>query len=330
MDWKGRRVLVTGASGFIGSHLTELLINKGARVQALIHYNSFNTWGHLEHYAKKTPSNLSIIAGDIRDPHFVSSTVNGHEIIFHLAALISIPFSYIAPQLFIDTNVTGTLHILEAARRAGVSTIIQTSTSEVYGTAQYVPIDEKHPLQGQSPYSASKIASDQLALSFHRSFNVPVIIVRPFNTFGPHQSARAIIPTILCQLLAGATSLSLGDRRPVRDFTYVEDTVRGFLAAAEHGTYGSTINIGSGQGYSVQNVVEKCATVLQIPKPKIKKDSQRLRPVKSEVWKLICDNRLAHRNLKWSTKISFEEGLERTATYIRSNMQFFKEKKYNT
>src|SRR5882672_11338438 len=231
-EMNGKSVLVTGAGGFIGSHLTEALVRAGARVRALVHYNSRSDWGHLESLDPRVREALEVTAGDVRDPFYVAEAAKGVEVIFHLAALIPIPYSYRAPQEYIDTNIRGTLNVLEAARRHGTSRVLHTSTSETYGTALYTPIDEKHPLQGQSPYSASKIGADKLAESFYRSFNLPVAICRPFNTFGPRQSARAVIPTIISQLLAGKKELSLGDLSPVRDFNYVADTVSGFLAVA--------------------------------------------------------------------------------------------------
>jgi NAD dependent epimerase/dehydratase len=330
MTWKARKVLVTGAGGFIGSHLTEALLKEGARVRALVHYNGRGHWGHLEHFSTRVPRGLEVVSGDIRDGFQVDSLVQGQDYVFHLGALIAIPFSYEAPQSFADTNILGTLNVLQACRRHRVRRLVHTSTSEVYGTARYVPIDEKHPLQGQSPYAATKIGADHLAESFHRSFDVPVTIVRPFNTYGPRQSARAVIPTILTALLSHAPALRLGDVRPVRDFTFVEDTVRGFLRAAERGPLGETTNIGSGRGWRIGDVVTLCAKTLGMKRPRLITDTRRVRPASSEVWRLICDNRRARRTLRWSPDVSLEEGLRRTATYLRGHLADYKPGVYNT
>ncbi|HRY30619.1 MAG TPA: GDP-mannose 4,6-dehydratase, partial [Elusimicrobiota bacterium] len=248
MNWKNRSVLVTGAGGFIGSHLTEQLLRRGASVRALVRYNSRNDWGFLEEIGPELRKRLDVWSGDVADPHFMLNAVEGRDVVFHLAALIAIPYSYIAPSIYAATNVTGTLNVLEACRRQRVKRVVHTSTSEVYGTACYTPIDEKHPLQGQSPYSASKIGADKLAESYFRSFGLPVVTVRPFNTFGPRQSARAVIPTIITQLLSGAKKLSLGSLNPVRDFNFVLDTVEGFIAAGgAPRVEGEVINVGSGR-----------------------------------------------------------------------------------
>lgn len=329
MDWKKRRVLVTGAGGFIGSHLTEELLALGAHVTALVHYNSQNSWGYLEGLAKNPPRNLTVVAGDVRDAAFTAAITQKQDTLFHLAALIAIPYSYVAPQSFIETNVLGTLNMLEGARTARVRRFIQTSTSEVYGTALYVPIDEKHPLQGQSPYAASKIAADQLALSYFRSYGLPVTVVRPFNTFGPRQSARAIIPTILSSLLAGNRTLALGETRPVRDFTFVRDTARAFVAAADSASIGQVFNIGTGTGRSIADLVKECSACLDCPRPHLRRDSQRVRPDRSEVWRLIASSRLARRAIHWAPRVPFTDGLRETAHYIRQHRERYKETRYN-
>ncbi len=329
MRWRGRRVLVTGAGGFIGSHLTEHLLKQGASVRALVHYNSRGVWGHLESFADNRPSQLEVVAGDIRDRTFVHHLMDRREFVFHLAALIAIPYSYMAPDSFVETNVAGTLNILEAARREKVKGLVHTSTSEVYGTAQYVPIDEKHPLQGQSPYSATKIAADKLVESYFRSFDLPLVTVRPFNTFGPRQSARAVIPTILTSLLRGHRQIRLGDLRPVRDFTFVQDTVRGFRMAAEALPIGEVINIGAGVGHTVRQTLQIASKLFEVPVPLVISEKQRIRPEKSEVWRLICDNRKAARLLGWRPRVSFDEGLKETAEYLRSHLNQYKVNAYN-
>ena len=329
MTWKNRRVFITGAGGFIGSHLTESLLQAGAQVTALVHYNSSNRWSHLEPYYEKRTERLTVLPGDIRDKGFMRQAIDGHDTVFHLAALIAIPYSYRAPESFVQTNVQGTLNVLEASLAAGVRGFVHTSTSEVYGTARYVPIDEAHPLQGQSPYSASKIAADQLAYSFYTSFDLPVVTIRPFNTFGPRQSARAIIPTILSSLLGQSKQLHLGDLTPVRDFTYVLDTVRGFMLAGARVPKGETINLGSGHGISINDLVKACAGVLGVPVPTLKKERQRIRPQRSEVWRLIAAHQKARKFLGWKPQFSFEEGLGETAAYIRDHLSEYKGRVYN-
>jgi len=288
MKLKGKQVLVTGAGGFIGSHLTETLLEEGAKVRALVHYNSTGSWGMLE---GNRHSNLAVIAGDVCDPYFCQTLVKGSEIVFHLAALIAIPYSYAAPQSYFQTNTLGTINLLQAAREQKVARFIHTSTSEVYGTAQYVPIDEKHPLQGQSPYSASKIAADKAAESYFCSFGLPVTTVRPFNTYGPRQSARAFIPTVICQALSPKSRVvKLGSLKPVRDLTFVKDTAAGYLVAAIHPKLvGETVNLGVGKGYSIGEVARLIIKIIGTDK-KIVVDQQRVRPGKSEVWRLVSNN----------------------------------------
>ncbi|WP_456407454.1 SDR family NAD(P)-dependent oxidoreductase, partial [Caldithrix abyssi] len=281
MKIEGKTVLVTGADGFIGSHLTELLLSKGCRVRALSYYNSFNYWGWLEEIPQS--ESLEVVSGDIRDPHFVDELVQGVDVVFHLAALIAIPFSYRAPDSYIDTNIKGTLNVCQAALRHRVHKVIHTSTSEVYGTAQYVPIDEKHPLQPQSPYSASKIGADSIAMSFYYSFQLPLTIARPFNTYGPRQSARAVIPTIITQLAAGAKEIKLGDLRPTRDFNFVKDTCKGMILLAEgENTDGEVFNIGSDAEISIGELAQKIMDLMGV-KANIVSETQRLRPKDSEV-----------------------------------------------
>ncbi len=329
MNWKNRRVLVTGAGGFIGSHLAEELARRGAKVRALVRYNSRNHWGFLEELPAELARRVDVVSGDVTDPHFVQGLVRGQEVVFHLAALIAIPYSYAAPSSFVATNVTGTLNVLEACLNGRVKKLVHTSTSEVYGSALYTPIDEAHPLQGQSPYSASKIAADHLAESFHRSFGLPVAVARPFNTFGPRQSARAVIPTIISQLLGGAARLRLGSLEPVRDFNYVMDTVAGFLAVASSPrTVGTVVNLGSGRGVTVGQAAKRIMTLLNRRVP-IARDSKRLRPAKSEVFKLICDSRKARRLTGFKPRYGFDEGLALTAEHIRSHSGDYKAGLYN-
>lgn len=285
-----KKVLVTGADGFIGSHLTENLLEKGYEVKAFVYYNSFNNWGWLDTFPKEKLDQIEIFAGDIRDPNGVREAMKGVDEVFHLAALIAIPFSYHSPDSYVDTNIKGTLNVLQAARELDTSRILVTSTSEVYGTAQYVPIDEKHPFQGQSPYSATKIGADRLAESFYRSFNLPVSIVRPFNTFGPRQSARAVIPTIISQLLAGKDKIELGALTPTRDFNYVKDTAAGFIAIAESDkTIGEEINIATQREISIGDLAKEIIAQINSD-AKIVCDEKRLRPEKSEVNRLLGDN----------------------------------------
>lgn len=331
----GRRVLVTGADGFIGSHLTEALVRHGAQVRALVFYNSFNSWGWLDDAAPDVKGKFEVIAGDIRDPHFVRGLVDGCDIVLHLAALISIPFSYISPAAFVDTNVTGTLNILEAARTCEVQRIVCTSTSEVYGTARYVPIDEEHPLQAQSPYSASKIAADHMALSFYRAFGAPVMVLRPFNTFGPRQSARAVIPTIISQIANGAREIKLGALHPTRDFSYVEDIARGFmLTAAANGGIGEVVNIGSAFEISIGDTARLIAQLMKAD-IKIVQSEERVRPAASEVDRLFAGTAKAELELGWKPDFGghdgFARGLEKTIAWFRdpNNLARYKSERYN-
>lgn len=329
MNWKGTRVLVTGAGGFIGSHLTEELARQRAKVRALVHYNSRSHYGFLEELPPELKQRVEIRLGDITDPFCVSDLVEGQEVVFHLAALIAIPYSYIAPASYVAANVTGTLNVLEACRRHKVKKLVHTSTSETYGTALYTPIDEAHPLQGQSPYSASKIGADKLAESFYRSFGLPVAVCRPFNTFGPRQSARAVIPTIISQLLAGKKQLALGDLSPVRDFNYVADTVSGFMAvAASKKSVGEIINIGSGRGVTIGQTA-RLIMDLTGRRAEIKTEKARLRPARSEVFKLVCGNAKARKLLGWKTRHTLAEGLVRAIDYIRTHPAEYKTGLYN-
>ena len=329
MNWNGKKVLVTGSDGFIGSHLVERLLELGADVRPLVLYNSFNSWGWLDTIEREKLQNVEVIAGDIRDPHHVQEIVRDIDVVFHLAALIAIPYSYHSPDSYMETNVKGTLNILQAARLHPVEQIIHTSTSEVYGTAQFVPITEEHPLVGQSPYSASKIAADQFAVSFYRSFDLPVTIVRPFNTYGPRQSARAIIPTVISQALSGKKTIPVGNVRPTRDFTYVSDTVEGFIKAAEHEeAVGKTLNLGSNREISIDALVDKIRHLMN-NSFEIVVDKGRLRPEKSEVDRLWSDNSKAKAILKWEPVVSLEKGLELTIEWFRKNRHLYKENLYN-
>jgi len=321
--------LVTGADGFIGSHLTEMLVSKGYMVKALTQYNSFNNWGWIEDVNCK--DDIEVLTGDIRDPHYCKYITKDVDIIFHLAALIAIPYSYIAPDSYVDTNVKGTLNICQAAKENGDIRVIQTSTSEVYGTAQYVPIDEKHPLNPQSPYSASKIAADSMAMSFYNSFGLPVTIVRPFNTYGPRQSARAIIPTIITQIASGLKEIKLGDMTPTRDFNYVEDICRGFIVIAENNqTIGEIINIGSNFEISIKDTLDLIKSLMNSDVNFIQ-DVQRLRPKKSEVSRLWCDNSKVHKLTGHKPQVKIKEGLKRTINwFIRpENLKKYKTQIYN-
>ena len=323
------RVLVTGADGFIGSHLTELLVRKGYSVKALSQYNSFNNWGWLE--GLECQNKIEIISGDIRDPHFCKLITKDIDLIFHLAALIAIPYSYIAPDSYVDTNIRGTLNICQAAKENKVKRLIQTSTSEVYGTANYVPIDEKHPLQPQSPYSASKIAADAMAMSFYNSFELPVSIARPFNTYGPRQSARAIIPTIITQIAMGYKELKLGDLTPTRDFSFVKDTCRGLIAIAEaENAIGETINIGSNFEISISDALNIIKDLMHSD-IKFIEDEQRIRPENSEVFRLWCDNSKIHKITGFKPKVNITEGLQKTIDWIiqPKNLIKYKAEIYN-
>jgi NAD dependent epimerase/dehydratase len=329
MTLKSARVLVTGADGFIGSHLTAMLVEYGAKVTALSYYNSFNHWGWLETLPRL--KEIKVVSGDVRDPNFCRELVRDIDVIFHLAALIPIPYSYVAPDSFVDTNVRGTLNICQAARAAGVSKLIHTSTSEVYGSALYVPIDEKHPLQAQSPYSATKIGADAIAYSFWAAFGLPVLTARPFNTYGPRQSARAVIPSIIIQLAAGKREISLGTLKTTRDFTFVEDTCRGFLALGElDGHGGEVFNIGSNIEISVGDTFNHIARILQSDS-KIVEDAARLRPENSEVMRLCCDNRKLREASGFQPSVSIEDGLRKTCDWFRDpqNLKQYKSDLYN-
>ncbi|MDD5773375.1 MAG: NAD-dependent 4,6-dehydratase LegB [bacterium] len=328
---KNKKVLVTGADGFIGSHLVEYLSGIGCHVKAFIFYNSFNSWGWLDTLSKDKLKNIQIFAGDIRDPNGVREAVKEIDVVFHLAALIGIPFSYHSPDSYVDTNIKGTLNVLQAARETKVEKILVTSTSEVYGTAKYVPIDEKHPRQGQSPYSATKIGADHIAESFYRSFNLPVVIVRPFNTYGPRQSARAVIPTIITQLLAGKKEIKLGALHPTRDLVYVKDTVRGFVEIANSAkTIGEEINIATQNEISVGDLAKKLINIIN-PKAKIISDDNRLRPERSEVERLLGSNKKMKSLTNWESEYSLERGLEETIEWFREkeNCKRYKEDIYN-
>ena len=323
------KVLVTGADGFIGSHLTEMLAARGCEVRALAQYNSFNSWGWLDDVACK--NDIDVVCGDVRDPALCRSLCQGIDTVFHLAALIAIPYSYAAPDSYVDTNIRGTLNICQAARDAGVGRVIHTSTSEVYGTAQYVPIDEKHPLQPQSPYSASKIAADAMAMSFFNAFDLPLTIARPFNTYGPRQSARAVIPTIISQIAAGKKQIQLGDVSPTRDFNYVEDTCRGFIALAESdNTVGETVNIGSNFEISVGDTLNLIKRIMASD-VEFLLDQQRLRPEKSEVNRLWCDNAKLKALTGFTPQVPLEEGLRRTVAWFSEagNLKKYKTDIYN-
>lgn len=304
-----KKILVTGADGFIGSHLTEQLVKQGYDVKAFVLYNSFNSWGWLDEADAEVKNNIDVFAGDIRDPHGVKEAMKGCDAVLHLAALIAIPYSYHSPDTYIDTNVKGTLNIVQAARELNVAKVVHTSTSEVYGTAQFVPITEKHPLQGQSPYSASKIGADQIAMSFYSSFQTPVSIIRPFNTYGPRQSARAVIPTVIIQILAGQKQIKLGAIQPTRDFNYIMDTVRGFISIleSEH-SIGEVINIGSNYEITIGDTVQLIAELMQT-EIEIITDSDRLRPIKSEVERLWADNQKAKKLLNWEPEYGTLDGL---------------------
>lgn len=326
-----KKVLVTGADGFIGSHLTEVLLEQGYDVKAFAYYNSFNTWGWLDSLDKNKLKEIEVFTGDIRDPNGVKEAMKGVDEVFHLAALIAIPFSYHSPDSYVDTNIKGTLNVLQAARDLGTSRILVTSTSEVYGTAQYVPIDEKHPFQGQSPYSATKIGADRIAESFYRSFNMPLTIVRPFNTYGPRQSARAVIPTIITQLLSGKTELKLGALSPTRDFNFVKDTANGFVEISKsEKTIGEEINIATQQEISIGEFAEEMIRQIN-PNAKILCDEQRIRPEKSEVNRLLGANEKIKRLTNWSPKYTFEQGIAETIEWFKKpeNLAKYKADIYN-
>lgn len=324
-----KKILVTGSDGFIGSHLTEELLRQGYSVKAFVYYNSFNNWGWLDTLPKDILNQIEIFQGDIRDPNGVKEAMKDVDAVFHLAALIAIPFSYHSPDTYVDTNIKGTLNVLQAARNLGTERVLVTSTSEVYGTAQYVPIDEKHPYQGQSPYSATKIGADRLAESFYRSFDLPVTIVRPFNTYGPRQSARAVIPTIITQLLSGEREIKLGSLTPTRDFNYVKDTANGFIEIYKSDrTIGEEINIATQNEISIGQLAEELIAQIA-PNAQIVCDEQRLRPEKSEVNRLLGANQKIKDLTDWHPKYTFKEGLAETIDFLRNNLDKYKPEIYN-
>lgn len=323
------KILVTGADGFIGSHLTEELVKQGFDVKAFSLYNSFNTWGWLDTLPQDILENVEVFTGDVRDPNGVREAMKGTDAVFHLAALIAIPFSYHSPDAYVDTNIKGTLNVLQAAKQLDLDKVLITSTSEVYGTAQYVPIDESHPYQGQSPYSATKIGADRLAESFYRSFGLPVAIVRPFNTYGPRQSARAVIPTIITQLLAGKEEIRLGSLTPTRDFNFVKDTAQGFIEIYRSDkTVGEEINIATQNEISIGELAEELIKQIN-PQAKIVCDEERLRPEKSEVNRLLGSNEKIKMLTDWEPRFTFEEGLAQTIDFFRDNLEKYKVDIYN-
>jgi NAD dependent epimerase/dehydratase len=331
MGLNGKKVLVTGACGFIGSHLVEELLSRDCKLKAFVYYNSLSSWGWLEALPKDDLRRIEVVSGDVRDPNGVRDAVRGIDTVFHLAALIGIPFSYHSPDSYVDTNIKGTLNILQASRDAGVKKIVVTSTSEVYGTAMRVPIDEDHPLQGQSPYSATKIGADKIAESFYRSFGLPVVIARPFNTYGPRQSARAVIPTIISQALSGSKEVKLGSLAPLRDLTFVSDTCKAFTAIADcDGAVGKVINICSGREISI---LELASLILKLTGSgkKIKKDLSRMRPGKSEVERLIGDGSLIRSMTGWEPSYTLEDGLSETIRWFKDkkNLRLYKPEHYN-
>jgi len=331
MKLQGKKILVTGADGFIGSHLVEALIDRGLDVRAFVYYNSFNSWGWIDSFPKEKLAKLEIFSGDIRDPQGVETAMKDCQVVFHLAALIAIPFSYHSPDSYVDTNIKGTLNILQAAKKLKVEKVLSTSTSEVYGTATYVPIDEKHPYQGQSPYSATKIAADRLAESFYRSFDLPVAIVRPFNTYGPRQSARAVIPTIITQLLNKAETVVLGSLNPIRDFSYVEDVVGAFIAIAESDkTIGEEINIAAGSAVSIEELAQVLIDMAKSPAT-VMFDKDRTRPDKSEVERLLGCNKKIMALTDWRPAFDLKEGLRRTIAWFErpENIARYKAWLYN-
>lgn len=331
MDLKNKKVLITGADGFIGSHLTELLLEKAGGVKAFVYYNSFNSWGWLDTFPEKKLKDVEVFAGDIRDPNGVRKAVENVDVVFHLAALIAIPFSYHSPDSYVDTNIKGTLNVLQASRDLELEKILITSTSEVYGTAQYVPIDEKHPYQGQSPYSATKIGADRLAEAFYRSFELPVCIVRPFNTYGPRQSARAFIPTVITQLLSGTQKIKLGDITPTRDLNYCKDTVEAFVKIAESDkTTGEEINIATQTECSIGDVAKQIIEIIN-PKAEIEQEALRIRPDKSEVRRLLGSNKKISELTGWKPRYSLKTGLAETIEWFKvpENLSRYKAGIYN-
>jgi len=331
MNLNNKKILVTGADGFIGSHLVETLIDKGYNVKAFVYYNSFNSWGWLDTFPKEKLDKIEFFAGDIRDPNGVRTAIKDCDVVFHLAALIAIPYSYHSPDSYVDTNIKGTLNVLQACRDLGVEKLLVTSTSEVYGTALYVPIDEKHPKQGQSPYSASKIGADFMAESFYRSFDLPVTIVRPFNTFGPRQSARAVIPTIITQLLSGKTEIKLGAIHPTRDLLFVKDTANGFIEIAQSDTAnGQEINIATKSEISIGDLAQELINKIN-PQAKLVTDEERLRPEKSEVERLFGDNSKILSLTDWKPSYTLVKGLEETIAWFsqKENLAQYKTDIYN-
>lgn len=327
MTWVGKKVLITGAGGFIGSHLCEALVEAGAEVTAMIRYNSQNSWGNLEFLSPQHKAAIQVVAGTIEDSDFVARQVKNNQIVFHLAALIGIPYSYIAPRTYVRTNIEGTLNVLEAARNFGIERVVHTSTSETYGTAIYTPIDENHPIQGQSPYSASKIGADKIAESYYLSFGLPVSTIRPFNTYGPRQSARAVIPTIISQALT-QKEIRLGALDPVRDLTYVKDTVMGFIKVAEsEQTIGQVTNVGFGQGITIGDLAKTILALMGSEKP-IVLDSDRVRPRKSEVYKLICNNTKVLNLTGWQPQYSLNTGLQEVIDFVSNHQRFYKSEQY--
>lgn len=328
MKLSEKRVLITGAGGFIGSHLTEKLVELGSEVTALVQYNPVGNWGWLEKSPNSIKRKLNVVLGDIRDYSLLEKVIKKNDIIFHLASLIGIPYSYVSPDSYLNTNIKGTLNLLMAAKFYNIERFIHTSTSEVYGSAIYTPIDEKHPLQAQSPYAASKIAADKLVESFNKSYNIKTCIIRPFNTYGPRQSARAVIPTIISQALT-KEEVTLGSLHPIRDFSFIDDLTEGFIKIAEKdAAVGETINIGSGMGYSVEQLSKKIFKIIG-KKKRIVFESERERPDKSEVSKLIADNAKAKKLLQWITKIDIDEGLKKTVDWMSKNLKYYKVNIYN-
>ncbi len=331
MNLSKRKILVTGSDGFIGSHLVEMLLEEGCQVKAFVYYNPFNSWGWLDSISEEKLSEIEIFTGDIRDPSGVRTALKDVDVVFHLAALIGIPFSYHSPASYIDTNIIGSSNVLQACRDYNVERLIVTSTSEVYGTAQYVPIDEKHPLQPQSPYSATKIGADVIAESFYKSFNLPLIIARPFNTYGPRQSARAVIPTIIIQLLNGNKEIKLGSLHPTRDLNYVDDICKGFIALAKcDDAMGREVNIGSGEEISIGKLADRIVEIIN-PDAKIVSEEQRKRPDKSEVGRLLCDNSLIKKLTGWKPTLQLKAGLIKTIEWFRDkdNLRMYKSEIYN-
>jgi NAD dependent epimerase/dehydratase len=331
MNLQHKKVLVTGADGFIGSHLVEQLIDEGCQVTAFVYYNSFNSWGWLDTLSQEQLSKIKVVSGDIRDPHGVKNALKDIEVVFHLAALIAIPYSYHSPDTYVDTNVKGTLNIVQAARELGIERVLVTSTSEVYGTAMYVPIDEKHPRQGQSPYSATKIGADSMADSFYRSFNVPITIVRPFNTYGPRQSARAVIPTIITQLLNGKTEIKLGSLHPTRDLLFVKDTAKGFIEIAKSdATIGHEVNIAMQEEITIGDLAQNIINQIN-PSAKIITDEVRLRPEKSEVERLFGSNQKIKELTNWKPDYTLENGIAETIQWFsnKENLSKYKADIYN-